>query len=89
MYEAHNFILEILMEGGVVAFAIFSSLFYNIVNKLNMADIRNRIVFLTLCAILINGLTESTVNNFLVTIVLGVACRYAIENRGKNVLNEQ
>lgn len=86
--EAHNFILEILMEGGVVALSIFSVLFYNIVDKLDMSDIRNKIVFATLCALLINGLTESTVNNFLVTIVLGVACHYAIENRGKNVSNE-
>ena len=88
IYEAHNFVLQVLMEGGVVAFTIFSALFYNIVNKLDMSDRRNKMVFVTLCALLINGLTESTVNNLFVTIVLGVACHYAIENRGKKVSNE-
>ena len=86
--EAHNFILEVLMEGGVVAFTIFSALFYNIVDKLDMNNIRNKMVFITLCALLINGLTESTVNNLFVTLVLGLACHYAMENRGKKISNE-
>lgn len=88
IYEAHNFILQILMEGGVVGLTIFCALFYNIVDKLNMNDIRNKLVFVTLCALLINGLTESTINNFFVTLILGVACHYAIDNRGKKVSNE-
>ena len=89
MYEAHNFILEILMEGGIVGLTIFSALFYNIVDKLNLNDIRNKMVFVALCALLINGLTESTVNNLFVTLILGVACHYALENRGKYISNEQ
>jgi O-antigen ligase len=88
IYEAHNLILEVLMEGGVVAFTIFSALFYNIVDKLDMNDIRNKMVFIALCALLINGFTESTVNNLFVTVVLGVACHYAMENRGKKISNE-
>lgn len=89
IYEAHNFILEILMEGGVVAFIIYSILFVKTVKNLDMNDIKNRIIFIALCILLINGLTESTLNNFFVTIVFGIACRYAAKNRGKNKLNEQ
>lgn len=86
-HEAHNFILEILMEGGVVALAIYGALLYKIIDKLDMKDVRNEIVFISICALLINGLTEATVNSFFVSILLGVASHYAIENRGKTVSN--
>ncbi|MBQ4558962.1 MAG: O-antigen ligase family protein [Tyzzerella sp.] len=79
MHEAHNFILEILMEGGVVALTIYVILLYKIIRRLNIKNIRHKIIFIALCAILVNGLTESVVNNLFVTIILGVACRYANE----------
>ncbi len=79
MEEAHNFILEILMEGGVIALTIYVTLLYKIIRRLNIRDIRHKTIFIALCCIMINGLTESIVNNLLVTIILGVACRYANE----------
>ena len=86
-YEAHNFILEILLEGGVAALTLYATLFVKAVKRLNMNIIKNRIVFIAMCVLLINGLTESTVNNCFVTIILGIACRYAVENQGGVKLN--
>ena len=83
IYEAHNFILEILMEGGIVALLLFGTLFFKAVKHLNLDDAKHRIVFIALCVLLINGLTESTVNGFLVMILLSMACRYATESRNK------
>lgn len=85
IYEAHNFILEILMEGGFVGLALFGTLFFKATKGLNMSNIKHKMVFIALCVLLINGLTESTVNGFLVIIILGTACRYAtVENKLKN-----
>lgn len=81
IYEAHNFILEILMEGGIVALLLFGTLFFKAVKHLNVDDAKHRIVFIALCVLLINGLTESTVNGFLVIIILSIACRYANEQK--------
>lgn len=89
IYEAHNFILEILMEGGAVALAIYATLFAKAVRHLDMDNAKNKIIFVALCILLINGLTESTLNHFFVIIILGIACRYAVENRGRNKFNEQ
>ena len=89
IYEAHNFILEILMEGGIAAFFIYSTLFFKSIKHLDMNNPKNCVIFIALCVLLINGLTESTVNNFFVTIALGIACRFAAENRGKYTLNER
>ncbi len=80
--EAHNFILEILMEGGIVGLALYGTMFMKSVNRLNMTIPKHQIVFIALCVLLINGLTESTVNNLFVTIILGIACRYAATEAG-------
>ena len=85
IYEAHNFILEILMEGGIVALLLFGTLFFKAVKHLNVDDAKHRIVFIALCVLLINGLTESTVNGFLVMILLSIACRYANEQKKKKL----
>ena len=78
-YEAHNLILEILMEGGIVALLLFGTLFFKAVKHLDLDDAKHRIVFIALCVILMNGLTESTGNSFLVMILLSIGCRYANE----------
>ena len=90
IYEAHNFILEILMEGGIVALLLFGTLFFKAVKNLDVDDAKHRTVFIALCVLLINGLTESTVNGFLVMILLSIACRYAGEsrNKGSRIKNE-
>lgn len=84
IYEAHNLVLEILMEGGIIALALYLSMLKSIISKLDMCINKNRIIFIALCIVLINGLTESVLNSFFVIIILGIACRYASENRGNN-----
>ncbi len=75
--EAHNFILEILMCSGIVGLILYGTLFFKAVKRLDMSITKHKIIFIALCVLLINGLTESTVNNFLVITILGIACRYA------------
>ncbi len=87
--EAHNFILEILMEGGAVALTLYALFFGGTVYGLDMNDKKDRTVFIALCVVLINGLTESNLNNFFVTILLGIACRYSQENKRKRITDEQ
>ena len=79
IYEAHNFILEILMEGGIIALVLFAILFFKTIKNLDFKDNRHKIIFIALCILLINGLTESTINGFLVIIILSIACKYSIE----------
>ncbi len=88
VYEAHNLVLEILIEGGVVALTIYSLLIRKTVKSLDLSIQKNSIIFIALCVVLINGLTESTANNFFVTIILGIACRYATEYKGDNKIYE-
>lgn len=83
--EAHNFILEILLEGGALALTLFGILFFRTVRRLDMKDPRHKTVFIALCVLLINGLTESTINGFLVVMLLSIACRYANEPKNDAV----
>ncbi len=89
--EAHNIILEILMCGGVVAFVLFFVLIFKAVKKLNIKNEKHKIIFIALCATLINGLTESTINNFMFIFILAIACRYAfsdIKHRTQNIIDD-
>ncbi len=79
VYEAHNFVMEILLEGGAVALVLYGLLFFKAVRRLNLENPKQKMVFVGWCVLLINGLTESTVNSFLVMMLLGIACRYANE----------
>lgn len=81
IYEAHNFILEILMEGGIIALLLFGTLFFKAVKHLNVDDAKHKVVFIALFVLLVNGLTESTVNGFLIMILLSIACRCANEQQ--------
>ncbi len=87
--EAHNFILEIMMQGGTVALVLYLGAILNAVLGLDMSIMRHRMAFLALCMALVNGLTESTVNGLIVTITLGIACRFANEkNEARKTENE-
>ncbi len=88
-YEAHNFILEILLEGGMLALAVYTFLISKTFSGLDMRDKKSQTIFIALCVLLVNGLTESTVNNFFVTVILGIACHCAQENRGIKDWHEQ
>ena len=55
-----------------------------------LTDLLTLLVFtvFALCVLLVNGLTESTLNSCFVTLMLGIACRYAAENRRNLKPNE-
>lgn len=73
MTEAHNFVLEILMEGGVVALLMYLVAFWDAIRTLKMENILHKIVFLAIVAVLVNGFAEATNNYLLVTVMLAVA----------------
>ena len=77
VYEAHNFVLEILLEGGIFAFAAYLLSFLSAVCRLRMNDKKQRVIFLAIAAILINGLTESNNNHFFVIMLVAFANAYA------------
>lgn len=81
--ETHNFVLQILLDGGVISLLLYGVLFAKAVCRLNFEKAEQRVVFIALCVTLVNGLTESIANYFFVTMLLGVACRYAEEERVK------
>ena len=54
-----------------------------IIFGLNMDNKKHRVLFFALCMVLINGLTESTVNNFFVTVIMAIGCRYATLEKGE------
>lgn len=83
--EAHNFILEVLFDGGLVAFVLMLALLFYIVNRLDLSDQKHRISFLSLIIVMTNGLTESTVNNILVVILLGLAGRFASSSSVRSI----
>lgn len=83
MEEAHNFVLEILFEGGILALVVFAPLLFRMIRFLNVDNMRHRMVFVVLFVMLINGLTESINNNYLVITILGIACRYATEEENR------
>ena len=89
MYESHNLILEIFVEGGILAFSVFVLIILKIFQGLNIQEKKSRIIFVALCTSLVNGLTESTINNTFVIIILAVACRFAEEDERAEKLNEK
>lgn len=81
--ETHNSVLQILLDGGVISLLLYGILFAKAVCRLNFEKAEQRVVFIALCVTLVNGLTESIANHFFVMMLLGVACRYAEEERTK------
>ena len=70
--EAHNFFLELLLEGGIVGVFLYVSLLLSAVKKLNMDSMQHRIFFICFVVILVNGLAEAANNKIYVSIVLGL-----------------
>lgn len=80
-YDAHNYVMEILLQGGFSALICYCIMFFKTVKGMNMDIEKHRFIFIALFVILINGLTESVNNNFLVIMVVGIACRFAAESK--------
>lgn len=79
--EAHNLILEIMMEGGLIALIAYMFAFFCSIRSLNMRKLPHRLVFIALTALLINGFTESTNNSCWLVIFMALANNYSTEER--------
>ncbi len=83
--EAHNFMLEIVMQGGFLGLIIFGVLFFKANKGLNMRNKSHKIIFIAICVFLINGLTESVVNSIFFIFVFSLACRYSKESQDEKI----
>ena len=71
--EAHNFLLELLLEGGVLGLVLFCGYFWLAVRKLDMNSKLHRVVLMANMVILVNGLVESVNNKMVVSIFIALA----------------
>lgn len=71
--EAHNHILEILFEGGLVGFSFYCIFFWQAVKKLNMQSLLHRMAFLAVLVLLINGFAEAITNKLMVYLIIAFA----------------
>ena len=71
--EAHNFLLELLLEGGVLGLALFCAYFWMAVRRLDMSSKLHRVVLMANMVILVNGLVESVNNKTVVSLFIALA----------------
>lgn len=71
--EAHNFLLELLLEGGILGLVLFCGYFWLAVRKLDMNSKLYRVVLMANMVILVNGLAESVNNKMVVSIFIALA----------------
>ncbi len=76
--EAHNFVLEILLESGVTGLLLYIALFWSAVKRLDMNSMLHRVAFAALIVMLVNGLVESINNQILVNLLIGLAHSCAV-----------
>ncbi|MGM0753101.1 MAG: O-antigen ligase family protein [Bacillota bacterium] len=74
--EAHNFVVEIFLEGGILAFFLYFLGFFRAISRINIKDLKGKYVFLAVVMVLINGLTESINNHILVVLTIALANSY-------------
>lgn len=86
--EAHNFIVELLLNGGIVGFVLFFSAISSLIKKMDIAQKKQRYVFFAIVAMFVNGLTESVNNNYLLTILFAMGNYYCLCDAIKRSTNE-
>ncbi|ONG70992.1 hypothetical protein BKK42_17915 [Bacillus cereus] len=74
--EAHNFVVEIFLEGGIVAFFLYTIGFIKAISHINTKDLKGKYVLLAVVMVLVNGLTESINNHLLVVLTIALANSY-------------
>ncbi|UNP76365.1 O-antigen ligase family protein [Bacillus nitratireducens] len=74
--EAHNFVVEIFLEGGIVAFFLYTIGFIKAISRINTKDLKGKYVLLAVVMVLVNGLTESINNHLLVVLTIALANSY-------------
>lgn len=78
--ETHNFVLQILCEGGLIGLLLYTKAFVASIGSLDTNNKLQKTVFIAFALILFNGFTE-TVNNKLFTIIVpAIANSYLIDN---------
>ena len=77
--ETHNFLLEILFNGGVIGLMLYALFFREAIRKLNVKYMHHRMVYLAILVVLVNGLAESVTNKTIVNLFIGMA--YAMAAR--------
>ncbi len=77
--EAHNFFLELLLEGGLVGFCLYAVMIWSTVKRMNMDSMLNRLAFCGFMVMMVNGLAEAINNQMVVNIIL--ALMYACSNK--------
>lgn len=86
--EAHNLIVELLLNGGIVGFILFFSAFFSLIKKMDLSQKKQRYVFFAIIAMFVNGLTESINNNYLLTILLAIGNYYCLCDERNRRTNE-
>ena len=84
--EAHNFALEIALEGGIISVIIYLFMLFKAVLGLNLKLLSHKIIFVAFCLVLINGLTESINNKFLVVVIFAIVCKLSNEEKDRKKL---
>ncbi len=74
--EAHNFVVEIFLEGGIMAFFLYTIGFIKAISRINTKDLKGKYVLLAVVMVLVNGLTESVNNHLLVVLTIALANSY-------------
>lgn len=78
--ESHNFILQVLCDGGIVGAILYGTSLVDVFSGLSLNDERQRTVFTALILLLINGLTETVNYNILTVILPALAMSYVTES---------
>lgn len=75
--EAHNAVLELFLDGGVVGFILYAIAFTITVKKTDISTKEGKVIFIAIALIVINGLTESVTMIFTTTLILAIANYYS------------
>jgi O-antigen ligase len=74
--EAHNAVLELFLDGGIVGFVLYAAAFITAIKKTDTKTTEGKIIFIAIVLIMINGLTESVTKIFTTTLILAIANYY-------------
>ena len=70
--EAHNFVLELVLEGGVVSLALYLAMVWSAAKELKLDSHLQRTVLVGFVVMMVNGLAEAINNKMVVALMLGL-----------------
>lgn len=86
--EAHNMLLEIIMDGGIIGLILYIISFVNAIKFLSFRNIQEKIVLIGLILIFVNGLTESVSKIFTSMLFLAITNEISFEGYMKENIRE-